>query len=188
VPWLRDKASALVDPERPGDFNQALMELGATVCMPRRPKCGECPLRAECIALAHGTVAERPRPKKRAAVPDRDFGVAVLMRGRELLLVRSQEKLLGGLWQLPTAPLEGEAPRLAAARAAREIGALRRAPGRELPVRIQIYSHFRGIYHPFVWSSAGGTLLGDARWAGPTELRQLALSAAHRAITEAALR
>ncbi len=191
--WLRERATELVDPVRPGDCNQALMELGATVCVPRTPECARCPLADDCLARRNGTVGERPRPKRRAALPEREFGVAVLVRpkksGPELLLVRGPEDgLLGGLWQFPTEPLAGDAPRAAAARAARTFGVATRRGGRALPARVQVYSHFRGIYHPFVWTGKDGPAPGgDAVWAGPAKLERLALSAAHRAIARAAL-
>lgn len=71
---------ALVDPERPGDFNQALMELGATVCTPRSPTCMLCPVAEHCRALDEGTVAERPAPRKRRPVPHQDHAVLVAVR------------------------------------------------------------------------------------------------------------
>ena len=190
--WLRERATELVDPVRPGDFNQALMELGATVCVPRKPACARCPLAHDCVARQNGTVSERPRPKQRAPVPDREFGVAVLIRLRktspELLLVRgAPEGLLGGLWQLPNEPLGEDVPREAAVRAARAIGIAPAGGGDSLPRRVQLYSHFRGIYHPFAWPGEDGPAPGDSVWADAQKLEALALSAAHRAITRAAL-
>src|SRR5688500_9342110 len=60
VKLLRDAAAELVSPSRPGDFNQGLMELGATICTPRSPKCGECPVQTHCLAYANGTQLLRP--------------------------------------------------------------------------------------------------------------------------------
>ena len=74
---LRELAAALVDPDRPGDFNQALMELGALVCTPRSPECAGCPIRGRCAALAAGTVEERPTRKVRKPVPEVDVAVLV---------------------------------------------------------------------------------------------------------------
>ncbi len=62
---VREHAAAELDPRRPGDFNQALMELGATVCTPRSPRCADCPVAADCTALAEGTAAELPARKPR---------------------------------------------------------------------------------------------------------------------------
>ena len=195
--WLREQAGALVDPDRPGDLNQALMELGATVCTPRSPACGSCPLRTGCAARLAGTVAERPRRRPRGPVPDVEYGVAVLLRtsaggARELLLVRRpDEGLLGGLWELPTEPAQGADPARAAARAARAAGAHPRGGALPLPERVQIYSHFRGIYRPFLWIDAGPVapkagadeVAGNVVWANSDTLERLALPAAYRAIT-----
>jgi A/G-specific adenine glycosylase len=103
-------ATEVVDPGRPGDFNQALMELGATVCVPRRPSCHACPVAIRCRALAEGTVELRPRPKKRAAVRRELRQVVVLLRGGEvpevLMTRRPGEGLLAGLWEFPSRLIE----------------------------------------------------------------------------------
>jgi len=95
-------AEALVEGERPGDWNQALMELGATVCRPEQPTCLLCPLRSRCVALAAGTVADIPAPKLAIARRPLHLAVAAVRRGEELLLVRRDGTgLFGGLWELP---------------------------------------------------------------------------------------
>src|SRR5690606_38210863 len=100
-------ADSLVPDDRPGDFNQALMELGATICTPRSPRCSRCPIAAQCAARAAGTTAERPgrKPKKRVPVVDL---VTVVLRdaaGRLMIVQRPREGLLGGLWCFPSAEL-----------------------------------------------------------------------------------
>jgi len=80
--WLRDRAAELVDSDRPGDFNQALMELGATVCTPRSPDCADCPVGDLCAARGAGTQEARPAPKERAPLPERLYDVAVVLRAR----------------------------------------------------------------------------------------------------------
>lgn len=105
---LRGWAGRVVDPERPGDFNQALMELGATVCTPRNPECERCPVADHCQALAAGTVDERPAPKKRARVRKEVRAVGVFVRAtdaRALLRRRPAKGLLAGLWEFPSVPL-----------------------------------------------------------------------------------
>ncbi len=99
---LRELAARLVDPRRPGDWNQAVMELGATVCVPRTPRCGICPVAMWCRALEHGRVAQRPAPPRRARVRAADFAALALVRAGQVLLVRRPaEGLLGGMWSLP---------------------------------------------------------------------------------------
>ena len=154
--WLRERAGALVDPERPGDFNQALMDLGATVCTARAPVCGVCPLAPDCLARRRGAVAECPRPRRRAPLPVVEVGVAVLLRqragsGLELLLARrAPDGLLGGLWELPGETV-GSGEDAAAERAALRAGVNLVGPGTSLAVVRQVYSHFRGVFRPFLW-------------------------------------
>ncbi len=102
VTQLWATAETLVDPRRPGDFNQAMMELGATVCTPRRPRCEACPWRPRCRAVLAGTQAILPRKSSQRAAPRATaVAVAITQRGRWLLLQRPPEGLLGGLWELP---------------------------------------------------------------------------------------
>lgn len=100
---LRALAEALVDAADPGAFNQALMELGATVCRPRQPACARCPLAGLCAARAAGDPERLPRRRRRDAVPEL-VRVAVLAHRRDgalLLGRRPKGGLLGGLWELP---------------------------------------------------------------------------------------
>ena len=95
-------AETLVEGERPGDWNQALMELGATVCRPEQPTCLLCPLRARCVALASGKVTQIPAPKVPARRRALHLALAAARRGDAVLLVRRDGTgLFGGLWELP---------------------------------------------------------------------------------------
>ncbi|MCB9778109.1 MAG: A/G-specific adenine glycosylase [Alphaproteobacteria bacterium] len=104
-------AEAMLPPGRAGDFNQALMDLGSGICTPRAPRCGACPLAADCDARAGDRVDAFPPVKVRRVAPART-GVAVVLerRGRVLLARRPEEGLFGGLYELPGGLLEeGEA-------------------------------------------------------------------------------
>jgi A/G-specific adenine glycosylase len=95
-------ATALVEGERPGDWNQALMELGATVCRTEQPECLLCPLRSRCLALAAGKVAEIPAPRISPQRQVLHLAVAAVRRKDAILLVRRDGTgLFGGLWELP---------------------------------------------------------------------------------------
>jgi A/G-specific adenine glycosylase len=98
--WAR--AAALAEGERPGDLNQALMELGATVCTPRTPRCLLCPVRAECAGAAD---AERLPLKPKRALKKSEHRVAALVRdeGGVWLARRPDAGLLAGMWELPSA-------------------------------------------------------------------------------------
>jgi len=106
---IRDHADRLVPDRRAGDFTQAMMELGQTICTPRRPDCGRCPLAAHCAAFAAGDPGAYPVKAPKTARPRRE-GVAYWLEhdGRVLLVRRPQHGLLGGMLALPTegAPVE----------------------------------------------------------------------------------
>lgn len=102
---ITGRAGALLPRERPGDFAQALMDLGATTCTPRRPACGLCPLRAFCQAAARLTPEDWPRKAPKAARPPRGGAAFVLRRGAEILLrTRPSRGLLGGMTEVPGTP------------------------------------------------------------------------------------
>jgi len=101
-------AAELLDPRRPGDSNQALMELGATLCSPRRPKCLLCPLRPGCRASLEGDPESYPLPKVKRESERHRLLVAVVEDGAGVLLFRRSEDstLLAGTWELPWVTLE----------------------------------------------------------------------------------
>lgn len=96
-------AARLVDPKRPGDWNQALMELGATVCAPESPSCGACPVSGSCVAFAKDLQDKLPLPeKRREPVPVKWTCLWIEKDGKVLLWKRSgKERLLKNLWGLP---------------------------------------------------------------------------------------
>lgn len=187
-------AGRLVTGERPGDLNQALMELGAMVCTPRSPSCERCPLEDRCAARAAGTVGERPAPKARKPVPTEVHGVAVLTRGDRVLLARRPlAGRLAGMWEFPGAERrEGEGSEAAAARAALaaagvqvETGALRFA------VRVEhAFTHVRVVYEAFAAEGEGevpAEMAGDAAWVRAGEVGGYALPRAQQRIARAVL-
>ena len=99
--WRR--AAELVPAARAGDWNQALMELGATVCTPRAPRCGACPWGGECLARARGLSEVLPRARPRPAPLEVELTIAVAERGGALLLRRRPAGgRMAGLWEFPT--------------------------------------------------------------------------------------
>lgn len=100
---LKALAAALVRDARPGDWAQALMDLGATICRPKAPLCDRCPLSEACAGLAGGEPETYPRKTPKAARPHRNGVAYILTRGHEVALVRRPPKgLLGGMLALPT--------------------------------------------------------------------------------------
>ncbi len=153
---LRDEATRLIDPDRPGDFNEALMELGATVCTPRSPRCGDCPVADDCGALAGGTIAERPTPAPRKRIPTAEYTVAVVVAGARvvpqpqvvaepqvvappltLLVKRPPTGLLAGMWEFPTMDTLAD------------IG-FAGTPGPPLDPVKHTFTHLRATYRPVI--------------------------------------
>jgi A/G-specific adenine glycosylase len=97
------KARDLLDVRRPGDSNQAIMEIGATLCLPRRPRCSVCPLAEDCLAAAAGDPERYPVVGRRVEIErQRRQVVVVEKRGRILLFRRPQDSTrMAGLWELP---------------------------------------------------------------------------------------
>ncbi|MGY6708688.1 MAG: A/G-specific adenine glycosylase [Rhizobiaceae bacterium] len=103
-PEIRAAVARLVPADRPGDFAQATMDLGATLCTPKRPKCVLCPLREDCTAIRHGDPERFPLKAAKAQKPARKGAafVAVAPDGSVLLRRRPEKGLLGGMSEVPT--------------------------------------------------------------------------------------
>lgn len=181
---ILDHATRLVPRRGPGTFNQALMELGALVCLPKAPRCDQCPVVAWCAARAAGQETSLPRRGPRFAVPS-ITAVFALLEGPEgvLLVRRVREELLGGLWALPGGEIEeGEAPREGLRRLLRERYGLNVEPGPEIAHHVHTFSHKR-------WDAigircdAGGIRAAppDMRWVPRDGLDRLPLVPFHRA-------
>jgi A/G-specific adenine glycosylase len=138
-PELKRLAEGLVRDDRPGDWAQALMDLGATICRPKAPLCDRCPVAEACAARAGGEPETYPRKTPKAGRPHR-FGVAYLLtRGHQIALVRRPPQgLLGGMLALPTSDWRSarwsEAEALAAAPAS--------APWRGVGEVEHVFTHF----------------------------------------------
>jgi A/G-specific adenine glycosylase len=176
------------DGVRPGTLNQALMDFGGSVCTPRRPDCGACPVAQDCLAFARGTQASRPERSRSTQLPHHPIAVAVLRKnGRILIGKRPAHGLLGGLWEFPGGKIEeGETPRQAAVRELREEMCIEATIGRSIAVIPHAFSHFRITLHAFeaLWRSgeACGRAVTEWKWARPEELSNYAFPAANREI------
>jgi A/G-specific adenine glycosylase len=152
-------AGLLVPEDRPGRFNEALMELGATVCLPRGPRCEACPLASFCRAHAAGREALLPVLAAKRAVPEVRAVAAVLFdaRGRVLFARRQEDGLFGGLWEPPM--VEGFASLPPARRAFAAMGVpLGRARMMEAGRVLRVLSHRRMVVT---------VLVGEGRARGP---------------------
>ncbi|MGB2894642.1 MAG: A/G-specific adenine glycosylase [Anaerolineales bacterium] len=138
---IREWADEMLPSGQAGEFNQALMDLGATVCKPRKPQCGLCPLMPDCLAYARGTQLERPIPRPGARVPLYQVSAAVIQCTDTVLIGRRPEgKLLGGLWEFPGGKQDpGESLE----------ACLRREIQEELGVEVQVGAHFGTFTHAY---------------------------------------
>ena len=173
-------ASEITPPRRPGDYAQAIMDLGATVCTPKKPTCAICPWRGACRAYMNGVPESLPnkllKPKPRLR-----HGVAywVMRRDGRLLLRRRPEKgLLGGLMEVPTSEWRDAPWRSAAARRA----APATAQWRLLPGMVShSFTHFRLAIVVYAGKVDGRTQL-DGIWCSPENFADHALSTLSRKI------
>ncbi|NOX61456.1 MAG: A/G-specific adenine glycosylase [Chloroflexi bacterium] len=181
--WAR--AAELVDPNRPGDFNQALMELGSLVCLPRRPRCASCPLQAHCLAYARGTQSQRPVRRSRKKTPHYDVVAGVVWHATEperfLITQRPSDGMLAGLWEFPGGKKQdGENLEQALARELREELGIAVEVGEPLPIIKHAYSHFRITLHPFHARHVAGEpqclQVAAWRWVSLDELHEFAFA------------
>ncbi|MFA5838020.1 MAG: A/G-specific adenine glycosylase [Bellilinea sp.] len=159
-----------------GDFNQAMMDLGATLCAPRSPNCANCPLAAICLAYHLGVQEERPLTETRRKVPHYTVTAAVIQRdGRVLIAQRPAAGLLGGMWEFPGGKQEPEETLTACLEREilEELGT-RVTVGEPVGIFRHAYTHFKVTLHAF-YCTLNGTEpraieASDLRWVLPVEL------------------
>lgn len=186
--WF-ELAASLVPRGRPGDFNQALMDLGATICRAKNPDCAACPLSSFCLARRDHLQNLLPVTRKKAAIPHRVAGAAVICNSRGLLLVvqRPAAGLLASLWKLPGGFIgEGENRKQALRQKVKdELGLVIHVGDLKASVN-HAYTHFRATLHAYESRLLKGTPESLAcqnwRWASPAALKKLPMSKIDRMI------
>jgi len=189
---LEALAARLLPTGQPGAFNEALMELGATVCTPRSPRCNGCPLGTLCKARLAGDAESLPVRRARPRVPHYDVAAAVTWDGdgRVLVAQRRADDMLGGLWEFPGGKREGdETLPECLTREIREELDVEIEVGGLLTVVSHAYTHFRITLHAFLcrWASGEPRCLECAafQWVRPDELDGLPMSVADRKVAQA---
>jgi A/G-specific adenine glycosylase len=188
---LWNLAEALLPSGQAGPFNEALMDLGATICIPRDPQCGACPLTEACLGYQQGRPERYPLRVPRGPLPHHDIAVGLIWRGDQLLISkRHTDDLLGGLWELPGGKQEsGETLEECLVREVREELGVEIAVGDFLMAVPHAYTHFRVTLHVFHCHYLSGQpqALGcaDWRWVRLDELDDFAFPAANRRILTA---
>jgi A/G-specific adenine glycosylase len=189
---LWELAQALLPQEGPGRFNQALMDLGASICTPRKPICGVCPVREICLAYQDGSQETLPVKKQRKPIPHVLAAAGVIRDGGDRVLItqRPSKGLLGGLWKFPGGRQEsGETLQDCLRRHIKEELNIRVLVGREIASVDHAYTHFRMTLRAFdcILQAGEPQPIGcvDWRWVVHRELGDLALSKADRKIIRA---
>jgi A/G-specific adenine glycosylase len=185
-------ADSLVPKARPGDYNQALMELGQTICIPSNPRCHDCPVADCCLARQRGTQLERPVRPPRRNIPHYDVVAGVIWRddGRFLIAQRPLNGLLGGLWEFPGGKQESnETLPEALRREIEEELTLEITVGDPITIVQHAYTHFRITLHAFHATYSAGRVqhigVADHAWVRLPDLEQYAFAVTDRKIIQA---
>ena len=185
-------AEDLVPARDAGQFNQALMDLGATICTAKRPTCQVCPLKASCQAYQEGLQDRLPMTKKRGPVPHHHVTAGIITdnKNRILIIQRPRSGLLGGLWKFPGGKQRaGESLKKCVVRKTREELGIHIRAEKEITSAKHAYTHFRITLHAFQCTHVGGTpnavQCTDWRWTKMNQFRRFAFSKADRKIIHA---
>jgi A/G-specific adenine glycosylase len=187
---LWEKAAAILPSREPGRFNEALMELGALICLPKTPDCVHCPIRIACLAFLQGDPEKlpvKPPPKK---IPHYEVTAAVIRKGGKILISQRPEKgLLGGLWEFPGGKQKpGESLEECLKREIAEELKIEIAVGEQFMQVKHAYSHFKITLHTFFCRHRKGRIqkigIQDYRWVTPEELSGYAFPRADQRVIE----
>ena len=181
-------SESLIPKGQASAFNQALMDLGATLCTPRDPQCLLCPLRGRCRAVIAGNPEDYPARKPKKPIPRVEAVAAVICRdGKVLLRQRPPEGLLGGLWEFPNWKSEEKGrPRLRLR--------LRNLIKKEMGMKVEVqdslgtfeqtYSHFKLTLHVYRTLTADSECKAEGRWVPIAKLHRYPMSRIHRRIAQ----
>jgi len=187
---LRDLSTQHLPKGRAADFNQALMDLGAAVCLPRNPKCESCPVSRLCEAKRRGQQAQLPVRARKAPLRQVLLGVAVIVRqGRVLLGRRPSRGLLGGMWEFPQAEIPGKPMDLTIVRkrlpaVILETLKLRVRQPQPLIQVCHAYSHFEVNVQAFRCGIAPGEIPQGFRWVSVRQLSRYPMGRVDRKIAD----
>ena len=167
-----------------GDFNQALMDLGATICIPKTPRCLLCPLMELCQARANGTQELRPVKKPKKSVPHYVHAAGVILKdGKVLLAQRPARGLLGGMWEFPNGRVEEDPS-----------GELEKALGAGYSLKVQrkealgvvqhAYTHFKVTVHAFRCEFSSILKKDALKWVPVNQLEEYPMGKVDRLIAD----
>ncbi len=178
---FQQKADDLLDQEKPGLYNQAMMELGATVCRPQSPTCLVCPVNMFCEAFHAACQDEFPYRRKTKPVPEHYIAAGVIHKASELLIIqRPLDGLLGGLWEFPNGQItEDETPEQACIRHIADVVNLSVTNLKYLTSVKHAFTHFKIVVDVFQCDYESGVVVlngpTDAKWVKLDALRDYPL-------------
>jgi A/G-specific adenine glycosylase len=167
-----------------GDYNQSLMDLGATICLPKNPRCLLCPLMDICEACKKGTQELRPVLKPKKAIPHYIHSAAVILRrGRVLLAQRLPDGLLGGMWEFPNGRIEDNSSK-AMNKALNDVYGLRVKMKDEIGIIKHAYTHFKVTVHAFHCELVINPKKESLKWVKVIELNDYPMGKVDRQIAK----
>jgi A/G-specific adenine glycosylase len=168
-----------------GEYNQALMDLGATICLPRKPRCIKCPIRNLCEARGLGVQEMLPVVRKKSAIPTRSYAAAVVTRNGLVMMSRRQSKgLLGGMWEFPASLVEAD-PALGLGKALESEYKLKVIPVSPFATIHHAYTHFKLTEHVFLCTLRRNIALPENfRWIPIIELERYPMGKVDRRIAK----
>ncbi len=176
-------------------YNQAVMEFGALVCLPKNPHCETCPLATHCLAREQGNIAERPVPEKKKEIIRIEMATGLLVSNGEIFIQqRNKDDVWGGLWEFPGGQLEqGEKATEAIVREYKEETGFSVVVGKKIATVQHSYMHYRVILHGYFCQLSNSentfreptlTAASQYYWVTKTRLKDFAFPAGHRKIIE----
>jgi A/G-specific adenine glycosylase len=187
-------SSQLVPTDRGRDFNQALMDLGATICTPQNPTCLVCPWSSDCQAYQQAKVTTIPVPEKPAALPHKTIAIGIIANAQNQVLIdlRPPTGLLGGLWEFPSVEVVNPTaidPSLADALAASLVSGIDQDFGIKIQVQAELmrvkhaYTHFKVTFHVYQCQYISGEPQAQVceawRWVEVAQLQQFPFPKSH---------
>ncbi len=188
---VQNFADELIDEDRPGDFNQALMELGSIVCTPSNPSCENCPVQTNCVASSMAKTDTIPYKSPAKKKPHHTIGVGIIERedGKLLIALRPENAMLGGLWEFPGGKKkDGEKIQQTVERELKEELGVEVKAYKELMSLKHTYSHFSITLHAWFCRLISGEPTPyesqEVRWVDRIELEKYPFPKANKVLTE----
>lgn len=182
---FKKAADPLLDHSNPSRYNQAMMELGALVCTPKNPKCGQCPVSAFCAAFSNQLTDRFPRREKSKKIPTHHIAAGIVQKQGTLLITqRRTDGLLGGLWEFPGGKVKpDETSEAACIREIREETGLKTSIHKHLTTIHHAYTHFKIIMDVYDCNYVSGQIRLDGpiahRWITLKQISEFAFPKAN---------